>query len=269
MSPFEQALILGVVQGLSEFLPISGDGHLALAQLLLEVEGGGLTLSVLLHLGTLIAATVYFRERLAAVLLDLGKQLRRGRLPAPAAVGWDAVLVLLAALPAGIVGLLSRDTIASWTRQPLVTGFGFVVTACLLTSTLWTKPGTLTSPSLPGALLLGVAQGLAVVPGISRSGITIVAALWLGLRAERAFELSVLMSLPVVVAAILLELVVSVSPTPPALSFTAGIVTSLGFGYLSLGLLRRVLTAGTVAWFALWVLPLALATLALAKAWPS
>jgi undecaprenyl-diphosphatase len=269
MSPLEQALILGVVQGLSEFLPISGDGHLALAQLLLEVEGGGLTLTVLLHLGTLIAATVYFRERLAATLLDLGKQLRRGRLPAPAAAGWDAVLVLIAALPTGIIGLLARDTIASWTEQPLVTGFGFIVTACLLSSALWTKPGTLTSPSLPGALLLGVAQGIAVVPGISRSGITIVAALWLGLRAERAFELSVLMSVPVVAAAILLELVVSTSPTPHALSFAAAVVTSLGFGYLSLGLLRRALGAGNIAWFALWVLPLALATLALARAWPS
>lgn len=269
MSPFEQALILGVVQGLSEFLPISGDGHLALAQLLLEVEGGGLTLSVLLHLGTLMAATVYFRERLAAVLLDVGKQLRRGRLPAPAGVGWDAVLVLIAALPTGIIGLLSRDTIAAWTAEPLVTGFGFLVTACLLTSTHWTKPGTLTSPSLSGALLLGLAQGAAVVPGVSRSGITIVAALWLGLRAERAFELSVLMSLPVVVAAIALELVVSVSPTPAAMAFAAGTVTSLGFGFLSLGLLRRVLAAGGIAWFALWVLPVALATLALAKAWPS
>lgn len=268
MSPFEQALILGVVQGLSEFLPISGDGHLALTQLLLEVEDGGLTLSVLLHLGTLIAATIYFRERLAAVLLDLGKQLGRGRLPAPAAVGWDAVLVLIAALPTGIIGLLSRDTIAGWTEKPLVAGFGFVVTACVLTSSLWTKPGTLTSPSLSGALLLGMAQGLAVVPGVSRSGITIVLGLWLGLRAERAFELSVLMSLPVVVAAVGLELSVSVTPPPSALAFAAGTMTSLGFGYLSLGLLRRVLTRGSIAWFALWVLPLALATLALAKAWP-
>jgi undecaprenyl-diphosphatase len=269
MSPFEQALLLGLVQGLSEFLPISGDGHLALAQLLLEVDSGGLTLSVLLHLGTLIAATVYFRERLAAVLLDLGKHLRRGRLPAPAAPGWDAILVLLAALPAGIIGLLSRDTIAAWTHQPLVTGFGFVVTACLLTSALWTKPGAAFSPSLSGALLLGVAQGLAVVPGVSRSGITIIAGLWLGLRAERAFELSVLMSMPVVAAAIALELVAGASATPHALSFAAGVLTSLAVGYVSLGLLKRVLAAGGIAWFALWVLPLALATLALAKAWPS
>lgn len=269
MSPFEQALILGVVQGLSEFLPISADGHVALAQLLLEVEGGGLTLSVLLHVGTLLATVVYFRQRLAKVLVDVGRQLRRGRLPAPAAPGWDAVLVLLAALPTGVIGLLLHDTVAGWTEQPLATGFGFIVTACLLTSTLWLEPGTLLSPSLPGALLLGVAQGLAVVPGISRSGFTIVVALWLGLRAERAFELSMLMSLPAVIAAIGLELFVSGSFAAELMVFGAGILTSLAVGYATLGLLRRVLASSTIAWFSLWVLPLALATLALAKAWPS
>ena len=268
MSPFEQSLILGVVQGLSEFLPISGDGHLALAQLLLEIEGGGLALSVLLHAGTLLAAAVYFRQRLSRVLGDLGQYLRRGRLPAPAAAGWDAVLVLVAALPTGLIGLLLRNAVDGWTEQPLVTGFGFVVTACLLTSTLWTKPGTLTSPSLSGALLLGVAQGLAVAPGVSRSGITIVAALWLGLRAERAFELSILMSMPAVAAAMLLEVLTDAPMLSHALSYGAGIITALGAGYLSLELMRRVMVAGGIAWFALWVLPLALATLALAKAWP-
>ncbi|HWO11685.1 MAG TPA: undecaprenyl-diphosphate phosphatase [Polyangiaceae bacterium] len=269
MSPFEQALILGVVQGLTEFLPISGDGHLALAQLLLDVDNGGLTLSVLLHAGTLLATVLYFRQRLAKVLLDLGKHLGRGRLPAPSSAGWDAVLVLLAALPTGLIGLALHDTVVGWTRQPLATGFGFVVTACLLTSTLWTKPGALSSPSLPGALLLGLAQGLAVAPGVSRSGITIVAALWLGLRAERAFELSMLMSVPAVSAAIALELVAGDSMAGHALAIGAGVLTSFAVGYVGLRLLRRVVLAGSIAWFSLWVLPLALATLALAKAWPS
>ena len=145
----------------------------------------------------------------------------------------------------------------------------FVVTACLLTSTLWTKPGSLSSPSLPGALLLGLAQGLAVAPGVSRSGITIVAALWLGLRAERAFELSMLMSVPAVSAAIALELVAGDSMAGHALAIGAGVLTSFAVGYVGLRLLRRVVLAGSIAWFSLWVLPLALATLALAKAWPS
>ena len=269
MSPLEQALILGLVQGLTEFLPISGDGHLALAQLLLDVDGGGLTLSVLLHAGTLLATVVYFRERIARLLADLARHLRRGRLPAPAAASWDAVLILLATLPTGVIGLLLRDKVASWTQQPLVTGFGFLVTACVLTSALWTKAGTRAAPSLPGALLLGVAQGLAVVPGISRSGVTIVVALWLGLRPERAFELSMLMGVPAVAAAIVLELCAGAPLPSHGLALAAGLLVSLGVGYLALGLLRRVMAAGGIAWFSLWVLPLALATLALAKAWPS
>src|SRR5690349_4016085 len=122
-SLFEQAILLGFIQGLTEFLPISSDGHLALAQLLLDVEGGGLTLSVLLHTGTLLATLIYFRERIGRVLLDLFQQLRVGRLPRPGAPGWDALVVVVISLPTGVIGLLLRDVVASWTEQPLATGF--------------------------------------------------------------------------------------------------------------------------------------------------
>jgi undecaprenyl-diphosphatase len=268
LSPFEHAIILGILQGLTEFLPISSDGHLALAQMLLEVDGGGLTLSVLLHTGTLLATILYFRQRIGNVLLDLWQHLRGGRLPAPASPGWDAILVLVATVPTGLCGLALRDIVADWTAQPLATGFGFVITACLLTSTLWAKPGNLLSPSLAGALLLGAAQGLAVAPGVSRSGLTIVTALWLGMRSERAFEFSMLMSVPAVTAAILLELAMGDSMDGHALALVAGAITAFGVGLVALALLRRVVSRGNLAWFALWVMPVALATLALAKAWP-
>jgi undecaprenyl-diphosphatase len=268
LSPFEQALFLGILQGLTEFLPISSDGHLALAQMLLEVDGRGLTLSVLLHTGTLLATVLYFRERIGQVLFDLWQQLLRGRLPAPAAPGWDAVLVLVATVPTGLIGLALRDVVARWTEQPLATGFGFVITACLLTSTLWARPGNTLSPTLWGALLLGVAQGLAVAPGVSRSGLTIVTALWLGVRSERAFELSMLMSVPAVAAAVLLELLEGDSMAGHWFALGSGAVAAFAVGLLALALLRRVVSRGHLAWFALWVLPLALATLALAKAWP-
>src|SRR5436190_3987501 len=127
LSPFEHAIILGILQGLTEFLPISSDGHLALAQMLLEVEGGGLTLSVFLHTGTLLATILYFRQRIAKVLLELWQHLRRGRLPAPSSPGWDAILVLLAMVPTGLIGLALRDVVAEWTEAPLATGFGFVI----------------------------------------------------------------------------------------------------------------------------------------------
>jgi undecaprenyl-diphosphatase len=268
LSPFEHAIILGILQGLTEFLPISSDGHLALAQMLLEVEGGGLTLTVLLHAGTLIATLLYFRQRIAKVLVELWQHLRRGRLPAPSSPGWDAVLVVVATVPTGLIGLLLRDLVAHWTHEPLATGFGFIVTACLLTSTLWTRPGTLVSPTLVGALALGFAQGLAVAPGLSRSGITIVSALWLGVRAERAFEFSMLMSVPAVAAALLLELLEGEGMDGHALGAALGAITAFAVGLGALSLLRRVVSRGNLAWFALWVLPVALATLALAKAWP-
>lgn len=268
LSPFEHAILLGILQGLTEFLPISSDGHLALAQLVLDVEEGGLTLTVLLHAGTLLATLIYFRQRIALVLADLWHKLRLRRLPAPGAPGWDAVVVLAATIPTGIMGLLLRDTVARWTEQPLATGFGFIATALVLTSTLWARPGTLSSASLWAALVLGIAQGLAVAPGLSRSGSTIAAALLLGIRSDRAFELSMLMSIPAVAAAILLELTGAEPLRGQALPLMSGAVMALGVGLIALGLLRRVVSRGHLAWFALWVLPVALATLALAKAWP-
>ena len=268
MSPFEQAILLGMVHGLTAFLPISSDGHLALARVLLELEDGGLTLTILLHYGTLLAALIYFRQRIAIASLDCWKHLRRGRLPGPVVPGWDVVVVLFASIPTGLIGLALRETVAYWSLEPLATGFGFVITACLLTSALWARPGTLSAPSISGALLLGVAQGVAVAPGVSRSAITIVVALWLGLRAERAFELSMLLGIPAVAAALALELLGAPALGQYALLVAIAGIISLPLGLLGLGLSRRVVSAGNVAWFALWVLPLALATLALAKAWP-
>lgn len=268
LSPFEQAIVLGILQGLTEFLPISSDGHLALAQMLLEVEGGGLTLTVLLHAGTLLATILYFRQRITKVLVELWQHLRGGRLPPPSSPGWDAVLVLAATVPTGLLGLALRDVVADWTREPLATGFGFIVTAGLLTSTLWARPGTLLAPTLVGALVIGFAQGLAVAPGVSRSGITIVTALWLGVRSERAFEFSMLMSVPAVAAALLLESIEGEAWDGHGLAAAMGALVAFGVGIGALALLRRVVSRGNLAWFALWVLPVALATLALAKAWP-
>ena len=269
LSPFEQAIVLGVIQGLTEFLPISSDGHLALAQMLMEVDGGGLTLSVLLHTGTLLATLIYFRRRIAQALIDLLQSLRQRRAPTPGSAGYDVITVLVASVPTALIGLLLRDTVERWTESPLATGFGFIATALILTSTLWARPGNANSPSLAFALLIGVAQGLAVAPGLSRSGSTIVAAIWLGVRSERAFELSMLMSLPAVAGAVLLELIGGHEFGGHTLALIAGAATAFGVGLLALSLLRRMVSRGHLAWFALWVLPVALATLALAKAWPS
>jgi undecaprenyl-diphosphatase len=269
MSPFEQAALLGALQGLTEFLPISSSGHLALAQTLFGIEDAGLTLTVVLHAGTLVATLVYFRKRILEILVDLAYSLRQGRLPVAGAPGRDALVVVVASIPTGILGLTLHETVAEWTQQPLATGFGFIVTGLLLLSSLWTRPGTVLSPTLWLALAVGLAQGIAIFPGISRSGSTIVVALWLGIRSDRAFELSMLLSVPAIVGALLLELLGAKGLDGHALPLLLGAMVSFFVGLVALSLLRRAVSRGHLAWFSLWVLPVALATLALARAWPS
>src|SRR5690606_27713059 len=116
----------------------------------------------------------------------------------------DALVVVLASMPTAVIGLLLRDRVERWTSSPLVVGLGFAFTGALLISTRWVSPGEREQPSWIGAVAIGVAQGLAVLPGVSRSGSTITLALWLGVRPDRAFELSMLMSLPAVFGAVML-----------------------------------------------------------------
>jgi undecaprenyl-diphosphatase len=135
-------------------------------------------------------------------------------------------------------------------------------------STLWVRPGSREVPSYGGALLVGIAQGLAVLPGLSRSGMTITSALWLGVRPERAFELSFLMSLPAVFGAIVLESRHAMGETFPVTPALVGASVAFASGVLALLLLRRIVRNGRFALFALWTVPLALATLAMAAVWP-
>lgn len=267
-SSFEQAVSLGVLQGLTEFLPVSSSGHLALAQTLFKVERAGLMMSVVLHSGTLLSTLVFFRKRILQVLVDLGESLRLRRAPTPRTPGWDSIVVVAASVPTGVMGLTLHDTVEQWSEQPLAIGLGFLITAALLLSTLWAPASRHSSPSLATALMLGVAQGVAIFPGISRSGATIVAALWLGLSASRAFELSMLLSVPAIVGALALELGGGAGFDGRGVALGLGAMVSFGVGLAALSALRRVVTRGALWWFSIWVLLLAVPTLALARAWP-
>jgi len=263
-------VLLGVLQGVTEFLPISSDGHLALAELLFEIEQGSLTFNVMLHAGTLIATLIVLRARVARAANEGARALIQPSRFRTTPGGRDALTVIVASIPTAIIGLLLRDAVETWTSSPLAVGLGFVATSAWVLSTHWVRPGQKDQPSLPGALLIGFVQGLAVVPGLSRSGGTIACALWLGVRPERAFELSFLMSLPAVLGAILLESrhafgAGNAFPVAPAL---VGAVAALFVGIVALLALRKVVVGGRFALFALWTVPVALATLAMALAWP-
>lgn len=256
-----EAVLLGVVQGITEFLPVSSDGHLALAGLLLKVKEAGLTLSVMLHAGTLLATLLLLRHRLVPAVADGARALVRPSLFKETPGGRDALVVITASVPTAVIGLVLRDAVERWTHSPVVVALGFFGTAVVLVSTRFVRVREREVPSMPGALLIGALQGLAVLPGLSRSGSTIAAALWLGVRPDRAFELSMLMSLPAVTGAVLLEarhLGGSDGAVTPAL---IGALVSFAVGLAALSLLRRMVMRGHFAWFAAWVIPVGLLTL--------
>ncbi|MBM4184264.1 MAG: undecaprenyl-diphosphate phosphatase [Gemmatimonadetes bacterium] len=194
-----EALVLGFVQGATEFLPVSSSGHLVIAQTLLGVEAPGIVFEVAVHLATLVSILVAYRTR----VWDLG----RGALARdPSALRYLA-FVVFASVPAGLVGVLAKDQVEALFESPVVPGVGLLITGVLLWSSRSALPrasGTVSTWTI--ALAIGVAQAFAITPGVSRSGTTIVAALWLGVEAREAAAFSFLMAIPAIAGAAVLEL---------------------------------------------------------------
>lgn len=263
-----EAFLLGLLQGISEFLPISSSGHLALAGMLFHVKDAGLTLNVLLHVGTLVATVIVLRQRLFLALQAGFRALIKPSLFSTDPGGQDAMFVVLASIPTAIIGLLLRDEVERWTSSPLMVGLGFLVTSGLLISTRFFRSGAIEHPSAWAAIALGIAQGAAVIPGISRSGTTIAFALFLGVQRGRAFELSMLMSVPAVLGAALLELPGAMGSFKGWGPGILGAFVACVSGVFAMLFLRRMVVSGSFPWFAIWVFPLAIATLVMASAWP-
>lgn len=267
MNEILDAILLGLLQGVTEFLPVSSSGHLALAGLLFGVADAGLALNVLLHAGTFLATAIVLRQRLTVALKESFRAFAHPRQLLVTPGGRDALFIVLSAVPTAVIGLGARDVVDEWTRSPLALGLGFLLTSALLLATRFAPRGKADHPGPGIALLAGLAQGIAVAPGVSRSGSTIAVLLFLGVSRGRAFELSMLMSLPVIFGAVLLE-ARSMSALTGLGAAILGALVAFGSGILALLLLKRVVVRGAFPWFALWVLPLAIATLAMAKAWP-
>jgi undecaprenyl-diphosphatase len=193
-----QGLILGLVQGLTEFLPISSSGHLVLAEHLVGYKPPGVFFEVVVHLATLLSVVVAYWTRIMELLRGMARRQPES---------WRyAGLLLLASIPAALAGILLKDYFERTFHSMSALGWQFLVTAALL----WSTPFALNRATgkrvtLLQALLIGIAQALAIVPAISRSGATIAAALWSGLEAEAAAEFSFLMSIVVIAGSGLLE----------------------------------------------------------------
>ncbi len=195
-----QIIALALVQGITEFLPISSSAHLILIPILTEWPDQGLAFDVAVHVGTLAAVVLYFRRELYAMAREwVGSLTGRGLTP-EARLAW---VVLLGTVPVGLAGLLAKEVIETQLRSPLVIatttiGFGLL----LWWADAWGR-GRRGEYSLgwKDALLIGVAQAVALIPGTSRSGITMTAGLALGLTRQAAARFSFLLSIPVIILA--------------------------------------------------------------------
>ncbi|MGE4532461.1 undecaprenyl-diphosphate phosphatase [Halomonas sp.] len=195
-----QVVILSIVQGLTEFLPISSSAHLILVPVLTDWEDQGLAFDVALHLGSLSAVVIYFRGELVRMARSwLGSLAGRG-VDGDARLAW---WVILATLPVCVVGLAFHDAISVGMRSPVIIAFGLIVFGLALAWADWGHRGSRdeTQLTLRDALVIGLAQALALIPGTSRSGITITAALLVGMSREGAARFSFLLSIPVIVLA--------------------------------------------------------------------
>ncbi len=201
-----EALILALVQGITEFLPISSSAHLILAPMLFGWQDQGAAFDIAVHLGTLLAVCFYFRDEIVKICRAWLKSVVRREPPdAEAKFGW---FIGIATIPVGIVGLLWHDDIQMYLRSPIIIAtmtliFGIVLWLADRHGGAGKDEHTLT---LWAVLLIGCAQAVALIPGTSRSGITITAGLLLGLSRPAAARFSFLMAIPVIALASLNEI---------------------------------------------------------------
>ena len=195
-----QIIVLAVIQGLTEFLPISSSAHLILVPHIAGWPDQGLAFDVAVHVGTLAAVVWYFRAHIAQMILDWSSSLMRGEPVGDSRLAWG---VIIGTIPAGLAGVVGKDFIEEGLRSPLVIAGATLVFGLLL----WFADATAKrvrneqSIGVKDALIIGGMQALALIPGTSRSGITMTAALMLGLTREAAARFSFLLSIPLILAA--------------------------------------------------------------------
>ena len=251
-----QLLVLAILQGITEFLPVSSSGHLVvLASVLMDATDPALNLTainVVLHLGTLLTILVFYRKRILTLITSERRTL---------------ALLVAGTLPAVIVGLPLKLFLEESLTEPLLAGFLLIGTGALLVSTSRIREGgqSLETLTYRNAILIGMGQALAILPGLSRSGTTISVALFVGVKRQASAEFSFLLAIPAIAGAGLLEAkdLLQTSPTStPLVSLALGAAVAFTVGTLALRWLLTWLETGRLAWFAWWCIPFGVAVVA-------
>jgi undecaprenyl-diphosphatase len=245
------AFLLGLIQGATEFLPVSSSGHLFLAQRLLGLKEPELAFDLLLHLGTLAAVIFFLRVEIAEILVGLFGARRSSWNPGRSWGRREAGLVVVASIPTAIIGFTFHKAVET---QLTFGGIGaryVVLTALLLVTTLaFRHKEDPEEIEWWEAFLIGVVQGAAVFPGLSRSGSTICAALLLGIAPRRAAKFSFLISVPAILGGALVTMKAGISHLPGAAESITGFVVAMVTGYVALAVVENLVVRGRFHRFA-------------------
>lgn len=246
------SIILGIVQGLTEFLPISSSGHLVISERILGLTMPGISFEVWLHLGTLIAVLVYFFRHIIQLLTALapggGEDIAYRRTTI-----WA---IVIGTLPAVAVGLLLKSTIEEAFSSPVFASSMLLVTGVFLLLSALAKNKKL-GVTIPRGLVIGVAQACAIMPGISRSGSTITTAMFLGMKPSEAAEFSFLLAIPAIGGAFLLDILSTggdLFAGGDLMLYIVGTVVSFIFGLLSIHYLLKIVKKGSFYFFGFYCL---------------
>ncbi len=258
-----EAALLGTVQGLTEFFPVSSSGHLVIAGYFLGLRESHLGFDLLLHIATLIAVVFFYRTSIGNILKACA-QWATGR-------GGDqdslrmAGFILLGSIPTGIIGLFGHDLVVGPMQSPRFVATMLLVTGILLfvVRGLGDQGREIRAMTWKDALLIGIVQGISVIPGISRSGSTIVAALGLGLHPRLAAQYSFLMSIPAVAGATFLEGFQAGYSGISMMSAVVGMLASGLCGLLALSFFVPLVVRGHLYHFSWYLFPVAVITLVL------
>jgi len=258
-----EAVVLGLIQGLTEFLPVSSSGHLALAEALFGLPPGDLLFEIVVHVATLLAVVAYYRGELRQILAGFVRP-EGSEVAGMSSWRWLGLLVI-GTLPAVVVGLTLEARIEAAFGDYSAIGFSLLATGTLLLSTR-ALSGVLRRLGAGRALAIGCAQAVAILPGVSRSGATIATALWLGVEREQAARFSFFLALPAITGAFILQLAKALkSGSLPGVNDWGPLVVAFVIagvsGYVAVGLLLRALARRHFALFGIWCWLVGLAAL--------
>jgi len=253
-------IILAIIQGLTEFLPVSSSGHLALAEYLLGIESPGVTLEVFLHFGTFLSVLVIFWKDIVKILIAVfGNFWKVWKYPTVMKANEDfamGVYIVLSMIPAGIVGLVFEEQIDGLFDNIVLVGVALLVTGTVLFLTQWAQNER---RPLKGwrAFLMGVVQAIAIIPGISRSGSTVSTGMFLGMPREKVAKFSFLMALPLIFGATIMKAKDAFAAEGFVWSgIIIGTATAFLFGYFAVKWLLRAIIKGRLYMFGFYCLAL-------------